>query len=84
MLPITHVLYLASGLFVLGLCGVLVRRAPGRVLLALVLVLAAPALVWATFARAWGSGEGQVMAALLLAMTAVYAVLGAGLLRGKV
>ena len=84
MLPITHVLYLASGLVVLGLCAMLVRRAPGRVLLGLVLLLVAPALVWASFARAWGSVEGQVMAALLLALTGVYTVLGAALLRGRV
>lgn len=83
MLPITHFLYLASGLFVLGLLGVTLRRAPGRVLLALVLMLAATGLVWTTFARAWGHPGGQVLAALLLGLTAAYALVGAALLRGR-
>ena len=83
MLPITHLLYLASGLFLFGLLGVIVRRAPGRVLLALVLMLAATGLVWATFARAWGHTGGQVFAALLLTLTAVYGLVGAALLRGR-
>jgi NADH:ubiquinone oxidoreductase subunit K len=84
LLPITHLLYLASGLVVLGLLGMTLRRAPGRVLLGLVLLLVGAAMVWAIFARAWGSGGGQVMAALLVGFTAVYAVLGAALLRGRV
>lgn len=83
MLPITHFLYLASGLFVLGLVGMTLRRAPGRVLLALVLLLAGPGLLWASFARAWGDGSGQVLAALLVTLTGVYALLGAALLRGR-
>lgn len=83
-LPITDFLYLASGMVVLGLLGMALRRAPGRVLLALVLLLAGAAMVWGVFARAWGSSGGQVMAALLVTLTAVYAVLGAMLLRGRV
>jgi NADH-quinone oxidoreductase subunit K len=82
-LPITHLLYLASGLFMLGLVGVLLRRSPARVLLALVLLLSACALVFATFARAWGHTGGQVFAALLLTLTGVYAAVGAALLRGR-
>ncbi len=83
MLPITHLLYLASGLFVLGLLGVALRRSPGRGLLALVMMLAATGLVWATFARAWGQSGGQVLAVLVLVLTGVYAVVGAALLRGR-
>lgn len=82
-LPITHLLYLASGLFLLGLGGVLLRRAPARVLLALVLMLSACGLVFASFARAWGQTGGQAFAALLLALTAAYAGVGAALLRGR-
>ena len=81
--PVTHVLYLASGLWVLGLIGVALRRSPGRQLLALVVLLAAPGLVMATFARAWGQTGGQVLAALLVVLTAVYAAVGAALLRGR-
>lgn len=81
MLPITHTLYLASGLFLLGLATLLLRRAPGRALLGGVLMLAAPGLVLASFARAWGTMHGQVFAALVLALVAVYAGVGAALLR---
>lgn len=81
MLPITHTLYLASGLFLLGLATLLLRRAPGRALLGAVLMLAAPGLVLASFARAWGTMHGQVFAALVLALVAVYAGVGAALLR---
>jgi NADH-quinone oxidoreductase subunit K len=83
MLPITHTLYLASGLFLLGLATVLLRRAPGRVLLGVVLMLAAPGLLLASFARAWGHTGGQVLAALLLVLVAVYAAVGAALLRTR-
>ncbi len=83
MLPITHTLYLASGLFLLGLATVLLRRAPGRVLLGAVLMLAAPGLLLASFARAWGHTGGQVLAALLLVLVAVYAAVGAALLRAR-
>lgn len=81
MLPITHTLYLASGLFLLGLATLLLRRAPGRVLLGAVLMLAAPGLLLASFARSWGHTGGQVFAALLLVLVAVYAAVGAVLLR---
>ena len=83
MLPITDTLYLASGLFLLGLATLLLRRAPGRALLGAVLMLAAPGLLLASFARAWGHTGGQVFATLLLVLTAVYAVVGAALVRAQ-
>lgn len=81
MLPITDTLYLASGLFLLGLATLLLRRAPGRALLGAVLMLSAPGLLLASFARAWGTMHGQVLAALVLVLVAVYAGVGAALLR---
>ncbi len=83
LLPITHLLYLASGLFVLGLVGVLLRRSPGRALLAMVPMLAATGLMMASFARAWGTHGGQVFAIVLVVLTAVYAAVGAALLKGR-
>jgi NADH:ubiquinone oxidoreductase subunit K len=83
MLPVTHVLYLASGLLVLGLLTAVLRRAPGRALLGLVLALSAGGLVWAAFARAWGHGGGQVVAALVVAVAAAYAAVGAALVRAR-
>lgn len=83
MLPITHTLYLASGLLLLGLATLLLRRAPGRALLGAVLMLAAPGLLLVGFARAWGNMHGQVFAALLLVLVAVWAAVGAALLRAQ-
>jgi NADH-quinone oxidoreductase subunit K len=82
MLPITHVLYVASGLFVLGLVGVTLRRG-ARALHGLVLALAATGLVWAVFARAWGEADGQVFAALALVIAGAYAVVGTALARAQ-
>jgi NADH:ubiquinone oxidoreductase subunit K len=81
MLPITHVLYAASGLLLVGLVGLVVRRAPQRRLLALTLALASTGLVWAAFARAWGHAGGQVFAALALVIAGAYAVVGTALAR---
>jgi NADH:ubiquinone oxidoreductase subunit K len=81
MLPITHVLYAASGLVLLGLLGLLLRRAPTRRLLGLVLALVGTALLWATFARAWGHAGGQVFALLAVTIAGAYALVGAALAR---
>lgn len=81
MLPITHVLYVASGLLVLGLLAAVLRRAPMRALAGLVLALAAAGLVWAVFARAWGHAGGQVVASLVLVIAGAYAVVGTALAR---
>ena len=78
MLPITHALYVASGLLVIGLVGVALRR---RALHGLVLAMAATGLVWAVFARAWGHPGGQVFAILALVIAGAYAVVGAALTR---
>jgi NADH:ubiquinone oxidoreductase subunit K len=81
MLPITHALYVASGLLLVGLVGLVVRRTPQRRLLALVLALAACGLVWATFARAWAHAGGQAVAALVLVIAGAYAAVGTALAR---
>lgn len=81
MLPITHVLYAASGLVVLGLAALLLRAAPTRRVLGLVLALVGTGLVWATFARAWGHTGGQVFAALAVTIAGAYALVGTALAR---
>ncbi|MDC0669091.1 NADH-quinone oxidoreductase subunit K [Nannocystis radixulma] len=73
-MPITHAYYLASGLWLLGLAGVLLRRDGwGRaVSLAVMLLGAATLLVGA--ARAWALADGHALAALLFALAGAYAV----------
>jgi NADH-quinone oxidoreductase subunit K len=72
--PITHAYYLASGLWLLGLAGVLLRRdAWGRaVSLVVMLIGAATLLVGA--ARAWALADVHALAALLFALAGAYAV----------
>ncbi|MBZ5713332.1 hypothetical protein [Nannocystis pusilla] len=73
-MPITHAYYLASGLWLLGLAGVLLRRDGwGRALsLAVMLIGAASLLVGA--ARAWALADVHALAALLFALAGAYAV----------
>lgn len=81
MLPITHGLYVASGLFVLGLVALALR--PTRALHGLVLAMAGVGLVWGVFARAWGDAGGQAFASLVVVIAGAYAVVGAALARAR-
>lgn len=80
-MAITHVYYLASGLWLLGLAGVLLRRDAWGRLAALVVMLAGAALVLAGAARTWGSAEIHGFLALLLALAGSYAVVLAAVQR---
>jgi NADH:ubiquinone oxidoreductase subunit K len=72
--PITHAYYLASGLWLLGLAGVLLgREARGRALAAVVMLLGA-AMVPVGAGRAWALADIHGLAALLLALAGAYAV----------
>lgn len=83
MLPVTHAYYLASGLWLLGLAGLLVRRDAGGRLVALALMLAGAAVLLAAFARAWAQVDGQVLAALAAVVAGAYAIALASLVRGR-
>ncbi|WAS98424.1 hypothetical protein [Nannocystis punicea] len=73
-MPITHVYYLASGLWLLGLAGVLLRREGWARTLALVVMLVGAATVLVGAARTWGLADIHGLAALLLALAGAYAV----------
>lgn len=78
-MPITHVYYLASGLWLLGLAGVLLRaEARGRAA-ALAVMGAGAATVLVAAGRAWGSAEIHGLAALLAALAGAYTVVLAAL-----
>lgn len=78
-MPITHAYYLASGLWLLGLAGVLLRAdARGRAL-SLVVMLLGAAMVLVGAGRAWAQAEIHGLAALLFALAGGYAVVGATL-----
>lgn len=76
MVPLTHFLYLASALFVIGLCGVLLRRNVLIVLMSIELMLNAANIALVTFSRQWGDLDGQVIAFFTIAVAAAEAAVG--------
>ena len=67
-------------LFATGTIGVLVRRSPLIVLLALEIMLNAGNLALIAFARQQGDGDGQIFALTVMVVAAAEAVLGLGLI----
>lgn len=76
MIPITHFLYLAFGLFVIGLFGVLLRRNVLIVLMSVELMLNAANIVLVAFSRMHGNLDGQVLAMFTIAVAAAEAAVG--------
>jgi NADH-quinone oxidoreductase subunit K len=67
-------------LFATGALGVLIRRSPLIILLALEIMLNAGNLALITFARQHGSGDGQIFALTVMVVAAAEAVVGLGLI----
>ena len=76
MIPITHFLYLAFALFLLGTLGVLLRRNVLIVLMSIELMLNAANIVLVAFSRMWGNTDGQVLAMFTIAVAAAEAAVG--------
>lgn len=66
MMPVTHYLYLALGLFGVGLAGAVLRRSLISALLGVELMLAAIALCFCAYARMFVDGAGQIAALLVV------------------
>ena len=66
MIPVTHFLYLASALFVIGLLGVLLRRDRLIALLCAELMIASGALLLVAGSRYWAGQDGQSIAAVVV------------------
>ncbi len=77
---ITAYLVLSILLFTTGAFGVLVRRSPLIVLLALEIMLNAGNLALITFARHSGEAGGQIFALAVMVVAAAEAVVGLGLI----
>ena len=73
-------LILSVILFATGSLGVLVRRSPLIILLALELMLNAGNLAFIAFARRQGDGDGQIFALTVMVVAAAEAVVGLGLI----
>jgi NADH-quinone oxidoreductase subunit K len=76
---ITAYLVLSVILFATGVAGVLLRRSPLIVLLALELMLNAGNLALIAFAREHGAGSGQIFALVVMVVAAAEVVVGLGL-----
>ena len=73
-------LILSALLFTTGALGVLIRRSPLIVLLALELMLNGANLALIAFARQLGDGDGQIFALTVMVVAASEAVVGLGLI----
>ncbi|MGI9659218.1 MAG: NADH-quinone oxidoreductase subunit NuoK [Gaiellaceae bacterium] len=73
-------LALSSLLFGIGVAGVLLRRSPLIVMLALEIMLNASNLALIAFSRHWADGDGQIFALTVMVVAASEAVIGLGLI----
>jgi NADH-quinone oxidoreductase subunit K len=73
-------LILSIVLFATGALGVLVRRSPLIILLALEIMLNAGNLALIAFSRQLGNGDGQIFALAVMVVAASEAVVGLGLI----
>lgn len=76
MIPITHFLYLACALFVIGLFGVMLRRNVLIVLMSIELMLNGANVALVAFSRFHGNLDGQVLAMFTIAVAAAEAAVG--------
>lgn len=76
MIPITHFLYLASALFIIGMLGVLLRRNVLIVLMSIELMLNGANIALVAFSRFHGGLDGQVLAMFTIAVAAAEAAVG--------
>lgn len=71
-----HYVYLATILFAIGAAAVLVRRNAIIVFMGVELMLNACNLVFVTFARIYGTLDGQVIALIVMVVAAAEVVVG--------
>jgi NADH-quinone oxidoreductase subunit K len=76
VIPITHFLYLACALFVIGMLGVMLRRNVLIVLMSIELMLNGANIALVAFSRLHGNLDGQVMAMFTIAVAAAEAAVG--------
>ncbi len=79
VIPMDHVLLLASLLFIFGLVGLMLRRNVIFILMSLEVMLNAAALAFVTAGAYWGQADGQIIFMLILAVAAAEVAVGLGL-----
>ena len=78
-IPLGFYLALSGALFLLGLVGVLIRRNPLLLLLAVELMLNGANVALVGFARYWNDTGGQIFALIVMVVAAAEVVIGLGL-----
>jgi NADH-quinone oxidoreductase subunit K len=77
--PLVYYLGLSGLLFLLGLLGVMVRRNPLLLLLAVELMLNGANVALIGFSRYWNNSDGQIFALVVMVVAAAEVVVGLGL-----
>lgn len=78
--PLSWYLALSGVMFLLGLLGVLTRRNPLLLLLAVELMLNASNIALVGFSRYWNVSDGQIFALVVMVVAAAEVVIGLGLI----
>ncbi len=78
-ISLTYFLALSGALFLLGLLGVLTRRNPLLLLLAVELMLNSANVALVGFSRYWNVVDGQIFALVVMVVAAAEVVIGLGL-----
>lgn len=79
-IPMAHGLLLAAILFILGLCGILIRRNALFILMSLEIMLNAAGVAFVVAGSRWQQSDGQVMFILILSLAAAEVSVGLALL----
>lgn len=77
--PLVAYLAVSGAMFLLGLLGVMIRRNPLLLLLAVELMLNSANLALVGFSRYWDTTEGHVFALIVMVVAAAEVVIGLGL-----
>jgi NADH-quinone oxidoreductase subunit K len=77
--PLVFYLGLSGAIFLIGLLGVLTRRNPLLLLLAVELMLNSGNLALVGFSRYWNVNDGQIFALVVMVVAATEVVIGLGL-----
>ncbi len=77
--PLVFYIGLSGAIFLIGLLGVLTRRNPLLLLLAVELMLNSGNLALVGFSRYWNVNDGQIFALVVMVVAATEVVIGLGL-----
>lgn len=80
MIPLTHYLALATILFVIGTCGVIIRRNVITMFMCIELMLNAVNLTFITFSRFLNQLDGQIFVLFVMTVAAAEAAVGLALI----